>query len=118
MGRDKEYPTTPEMDASGNDLLNKVEAFLYDCGVDATDDDISSGYRPGKYNAGYAPGSCHVKMMAVDLKKRVRDAILRLSRGEIKIALERHGLYMEDPEHTPTWLHLQTRATRNRIFIP
>jgi hypothetical protein len=32
--------------------------------------------------------------------------------------LEKAGLYLENPEFTPTWVHLQTRPTKNRIFIP
>lgn len=30
------------------------------------------------------------------------------------------GLWMEDPRHTPTWVHLQSYAPKsmNRIFIP
>lgn len=120
MGRDKEYPPTPDMLAGGNNLLNKVEAFLYDCGVDATDEDISSGYRPGHFNeaAGGSPNSAHKLMLAIDLKKRVRDAVLILGLDRVKELLEKHGLYMEHPKRTLTWLHLQTRATRNRIFIP
>lgn len=32
--------------------------------------------------------------------------------------LESCDLYMEDPASTPSWVHLQSRATSKRVFIP
>ena len=118
MGRDKEYPPTAEMLSGANTLLLRVEALFYDLGIELTDEDLSSGYRPGKYNkaAGGSPRSAHLHCVALDLKDRTRkfrDAILAAPH-----LLEKHGLYLEDPKHTPTWIHLQTRPTRKRIFIP
>lgn len=131
MQRDKEFPPTDEMRSDANTLLNRVDNFLYDIGIDdLTDDDCSSGYRPGKYNtaAGGSPNSSHLKCVAIDLSKRVREAVLNKfpkwkepsssDRKKLEEALAKAGLYMEHPDHTPRWLHLQTRVTRNRIFIP
>lgn len=131
MGRDKEFPPTAEMKSDANTLLNHVDSFLYDLGIDdLTDDDCSSGYRPGKYNvaAGGSPNSSHLKCVAIDLSKRVRELVLNKfpkwkeigseDRKKLEKLLDTHGLYMEHPDHTPSWMHLQTRITRNRIFIP
>lgn len=118
MGRDKEYPPSPEMLTGANTLLNKVESLFYDLGIELTDDDLSSGYRPGKYNveAGGSPTSSHLKCVALDIKdKGQKLAKLLTSRVDL---LEKHGLYMEDPSRTKTWVHLQTRPTRKRIFLP
>jgi hypothetical protein len=32
--------------------------------------------------------------------------------------IKKVGLYMEDPAFTPTWVHLQTRPTKNNPFKP
>lgn len=123
MGRDKEFPPTPEMLAGANDLLERVDAFFYDLGIELNDDDVSSGYRPGRYNtaAGGSLNSCHLKCVALDVKDPRRERLkVLLSRGEeeLKKLLAKHGLYMEHYTKTKTWLHFQTRATRYRIFMP
>lgn len=130
MGREVEFPPTAEMLAGANSLLQKVESFLYDLGIDHDDEDVSSGYRPGYYNtiAGGSDNSCHLKCVAVDLNKKTRNAVLSKfpewntprtqDRKKLEELLETHGLYLENPFHTKSWMHLQTRKTRNRIFIP
>ncbi len=118
MRRDIQYPPTPEMLASANTLLAKIEGLFYDLGIDLNDDDVSSGYRPGHYNktAGGSAKSSHLLCLALDLKdpnKKLAKAVLAAPH-----LLEKWGLYLEDPKYTINWLHLQTRATRKRIFIP
>lgn len=126
MGREKAYPPTPEMEAGANDLLERVEALFYDLGIELHDSDVSSGYRPDKYNkaAGGSPNSCHLKCVAIDLEETYKR---ELSSKVTEDLLVKHGLYMEHPDHTMKtkadgsrvwWLHLQTRATRRRIFLP
>lgn len=118
MGRDSEYPPSPEMLSNANSLLNRVEGLCYDLGIVLKEEDLSSGYRPGKYNkaAGGSARSTHLTCQALDLKdplKKITNKIL-----EAPHLLEKWGIYMEDPSYTKTWVHLQTRPTKNRIFKP
>lgn len=111
MGRDKEYPLTPELEANLVKLLEAVNKLrkLYNKPMY-----VSSGYRPGKYNkaAGGAKNSSHLTCQAVDFKDN-DGKIKEFCTIEI---LEKCGLYMEDPTKTKTWAHLQIRPTKNRIF--
>lgn len=118
MRREEDYPPTPEMLADANLLLLKVEGLFYDLGIELYDTGISSGYRPGIFNeaAGGTKNSAHLLCMAIDIKdasKKITKKIL-----EAPHLLEKWGLYMEDPSRTPNWVHLQTRPTRKRIFLP
>lgn len=75
---------------------------------------LTCGARCESHNkaVGGAPASAHLSGEAVDI---VRDeALLTL----IKDKLSDLDLYMEDPNSTPTWIHIQTRPTVNRIFTP
>lgn len=118
MGRDTLYPPTPDMLADANMLLLKVEGLFYDLGINLDDDDLSSGYRPGHYNtaAGGSPNSSHLKCMALDIKDVGHKLIKKILAAPH--LLEKWDLYMEHPSKTPTWLHLQTRPTKKRIFLP
>ena len=110
MGRDSKYPTTEELEKNAAVLLFRVNRLLrhlnQTCGV-------SSGYRPGHYNQGYAPKSAHLTCEAVDLIDL---------KGELKalitpLVLEQFNLWAEDLNKTPTWLHLQSRPASRRIFL-
>lgn len=115
MGRDKQYPLDSELENNLGLLLtalNKLRAIygkpMY----------VTSGYRPGNFNAaaGGAKKSAHMSCQAVDFKdadKKLRDWCL----NNLKV-LEECGLYLEDPSYTPTWIHLQIRPTKNRVFKP
>lgn len=113
MGRQAEYPLSQQLEDNLVSLLKAVNVFrtLYGKAMY-----VSSGYRPGRYNtaAKGAKNSCHLTCEAIDFKD-ADGAIKRFATPEV---LEKCGLYMEDPGHTPTWAHLQTRPTKNRIFIP
>lgn len=113
MGRDAEFPLTPELEDNLSALLEAVNKLrdLYSKPMY-----VSSGYRPGHYNrdAGGAANSPHVICMAVDF----HDADGLLKSWITTDILVECGLYQEDPKHTPTWLHVQTRPTHNRVFIP
>lgn len=117
MGRDSEYPLTPELESNLSKLLEALNKFRAIYGKPMN---VSSGYRPGKYNraAGGASNSSHITCEACDFKDG--DWSLKqfvLMRPEI---LEECGLYMEHPDHTRTWIHLQIRPTKSgtRIFKP
>lgn len=126
MGRDKEYPPTQEMLDDANTLLLRVEALFYELGIEIKKEDLSSGYRPGKYNvaAGGSKNSCHLKCVAIDLGESEKRELTSKMTEDL---LKKHDLYMEAPLSTIKvkengkkvyWLHLQTRATRRRIFFP
>lgn len=113
MGRDKEYPLSPELEANLVKLLIAVNKLRTLYGKPMY---ISSGYRPGHYNkdAGGAKNSTHITCQAVDFKDtdgKIKDFIT-LS------VLEECGLYMEAPHSTPMWCHVQVRPTKNRVFTP
>lgn len=115
MGRDVEYPLNGEFEENMEELLIKINLLRHQYKKPFI---VSSGYRPGKYNksAGGSKASAHLSCQAIDLKdpkKHIKKWLL----DNIPL-LESLGLYMEHPDYTPTWVHLQTRPTKNRIFIP
>lgn len=113
QGRDEEFPLSEEFEQNLQDLLVAVNKLRDLYGKPMF---VSSGYRPGHYNtdAGGAKNSTHMICMAVDFQ----DNDNKLKSWITVKVLEDCGLYMEDPKHTSTWLHVQTRSTKNRIFIP
>lgn len=115
MGRDVDYPLTPALERNLERLLVAINQFrdIYDQPMY-----VSSGYRPGIYNtkAGGAPNSAHLTCEAVDFLDR--DGKLAQFCLRHQGDLEEIGLWMESPEHTVGWVHLQTRPARNRVFIP
>jgi len=117
MGRDEEYPLTEKQKENMRILLEKIEQFQEEYGVVVS---VSSGYRPGKYNAaaGGSPNSAHLTCEAVDLVDR-NGKIKKWIMANLNV-LEKLDLYMEDPSRTKTWCHLSTRKTRSgkRVFMP
>lgn len=115
MGRSKEYPLSDRQRENMYRLLGSVNTLLNNYGQKVP---VTSGYRPGRYNAaaGGAERSTHLTCEGIDLadaRKELAQWIL-----DNRWILMQTGLYMEDPAYTPTHVHLQTRPTRNRIFIP
>lgn len=113
MGRDKEYPLSPELEANLKHLLECVNKLRAMYGKPMI---VSSGYRPGHYNkdAHGAANSAHLTCQAVDFADKdgtIKDWIT------LDI-LEKCGLYQEAPHATPSWIHLQTRPTHSRVFTP
>lgn len=113
MGRDKEFPLTKELEGNLSRLLKAVNKLSELYGKPMY---VSSGYRPGRYNkaAGGAKNSAHLTCEAIDFKDA--DGVLK-SWITVKI-LEDCGLYMEWPSNTPSWLHIQIRPTKSRVFHP
>lgn len=116
QGRDTEYPTTELMETNAAILLYRVNHLLADYGQPVPG--INSGYRPGRYNvsAGGALHSAHLTCEAVDLADS--DGSLKQWLAANPDMLARHNLYQEAPASTPSWVHLQTRPTTNRVFLP
>lgn len=113
MGRDKEFPLSEELEENLDNLLIAVNKLRTLYGKPMY---VSSGYRPGRYNkaAGGAPNSSHCLCMAVDF----HDTDKLLKEWITVDILEQCGLYQENPNNTPTWLHVQIRPTNNRVFNP
>jgi len=124
MGRDKDYPLSKELAYNMANLLIRVNALILKLNISTV---LSSGYRPGGHNlkAGGSSKSAHISCMAVDLIDPLGKIgqLLEL-RTDV---LEEFNLYLESPRYTVKnkvdgsvvrWVHLQTRKTINRVFIP
>lgn len=118
MGRDAQYPPIEAVEVEIARLLYRVNRLLAAYGNGPVS--ITSGYRPGHYNtrAGGAAKSAHLTGEAVDLADSSGD--LKKWIASNPNVLVEYNLYMEAPAATPTWCHLQTRATKSgaRIFNP
>lgn len=83
---------------------------------------VSSGFRPTKVNAGIpnaAKASGHTRGMAIDFSDK--DGYLKEKVAKHPEILRELGLFMEHPDATATWLHLDMirRTDRpDRIFRP
>jgi hypothetical protein len=117
MGRDREYPLSPELEHNLAILLMRINILRQWWGNPMC---VTSGYRPGKYNvkAGGAKNSAHLHCMAID----VSDPNGKLGRwlaANLPI-LRACDLWMENPENTKGWCHLdiRDRGDSNRIFKP
>lgn len=115
MGRDKEFPLDPLLVKNCDQLLAALNVIRAAYGKPMT---VSSGYRPGKYNqaAHGASNSSHLTCEACDFEDKSRE-LTKWCLANLDI-LEKAGLWMESPVSTPTWVHLQTRPTRARVFLP
>jgi len=113
MGRDAQFPLTPELEANLTALLEAVNKLRALYGEPMY---VSSGYRPGPFNkaAGGAKNSPHMTCQAVDF----HDADGKLKAWVTTDILEQCGLWQEDPKSTPTWLHVDIRPRAHRVFIP
>ena len=111
MGRDEAYPDefNYEILKNANETIRKVNELLsIDTNFYAS---VRSGWRPVEVNAvtpGASPHSKHITAQAIDLADTNRQLT-----GFCQKYLSRLsdlGLWMEAPECTPTWIHLQTVA--------
>lgn len=115
MGRDTEFPLSPELETNLAVLLEAVNKLRDLYGKPMY---VSSGYRPGHWNrdAGGATNSPHVTCQAVDFVDHdhaIKDWLT------VDILIE-CGLWQEDPKHTVGWVHCQVRPipSGHRVFIP
>lgn len=105
---------------SATDLLARVNALLKDLFPDRTEYHVNSGWRPREYNrsVGGAGRSWHIVGKAVDIADDgTIDAHLLINPS----LLSKHGLWLEHPNYTPGWTHLDTgdRLPREvQIFRP
>ena len=120
---------TPERQANAADLLKRINPLLVDAENDgvvvrrnpATTSQISGsglgGFRPLGTTIG-AEKSTHKQGNGIDLfdpSKTFKEwCMANLDK------LEKHGLWMEHPDATPTWAHLQRIPPKsgNRVYRP
>jgi uncharacterized protein YcbK (DUF882 family) len=113
MGRDKIYTLNEQQKRNAIKLLEKINALFSELKIKVS---LSSGYRPGHFNkaAGGSARSGHLTCEAIDLA----DLDGSLKEKITLELLEKYDLYMENGDYTRSWVHLQTRKTRNRVFNP
>lgn len=132
MGRDLLYPAelTDEIRQNAVVLLGRVNLVLILAkkdgvapGIDeVTGTYVASGWRPSAVNdrtSNAAKGSTHLTAEGIDLQECAGRMFARWCLAHLDV-LEAVDLWMEDPQWTPTWVHLQSRPPRsgNRVFIP
>ena len=133
MGHSREYGAelTPEITGNAVVLLERVNRLLaraaeYRIGPavdDRTGTAIASGWRPRAVNettVNAGRTSKHVIGCAIDLRDAMPDRPLARWCLRNRDILEDVGLWMQDPQWTPTWVHLQSipPGSGSRIFIP
>lgn len=120
MGRDKKYPEelTDELRWNAASTVDRVNQLLEAFGEHRN---VNSGWRPAAVNAGVpnaAKKSKHMTCQACDLSDDdgSLDAWCMANLG----ALERIGLWLEHPDSTPRWAHVQIIPPNSgkRVFIP
>lgn len=117
MGRDLETPLTPKQEDNLLKMLGAINMFRCVYGKPMI---VTSGYRPPRVNKaiGGAKNSKHMTCEAVDISDRNRElAVFCLNNLDVLIAC---GLWIENPEKTPGWVHFQCVPPRsgNLIFNP
>jgi hypothetical protein len=102
---------------NAEELLRRVNLFRKEYGQPMY---VTSGYRSPEHNAkiGGSKASAHMSCQAIDFRdgdKKLKEFI-----AKDPAILEKCDLYMEHPDATLTWIHLQSRPTKsgNRVFKP
>lgn len=120
MGRDKQYPQelTDELCRNAATVVERVNRLLARAGLARG---INSGWRPPAVNAaveGASARSRHLTCQAIDIADD-DDALDAWCMAHLEV-LEALGLWLEHPDATPRWCHLQIvpPASGNRVFEP
>lgn len=120
QGRDEKFPNelTDELRANAASTVDRVNQLLEAFGEPRK---VNSGWRPAVINAATpnaAKKSKHMTCEACDLSDYTGSldawCVNNLD------ALERIGLWLEHPNSTPNWCHVQIVPPRSglRVFIP
>jgi uncharacterized protein YcbK (DUF882 family) len=131
MGRDVVYRNllTPELRANAaktvraaQDLLILAKGAGQVLRPNRATGMVRSGWRPPAVNAatsGASATSLHMRCLAVDLEDTSHSLAL-WCQANADTVLRDLGLYLESPDFTPTWTHVQLVApgSGNRIFRP
>ena len=83
---------------------------------------VRSGWRPPAVNAATAnasPTSLHMRCFAIDIEDNDH-TLAKWCQANADTVLKDLGLYLEHPDFTPTWTHVQLVApgSGNRVFRP
>ena len=120
MGRDRRFPDelTDDKRSNAEEMIDKANQLLERFGETRK---VNSGWRPASINSatvGAAQKSKHMTCEAIDLEDK--DGSFGRWCLENLDVLQELGLWMENPEKTKTWVHVQTIAPRsgNRVFNP
>lgn len=118
MGREELYPLTDEQKINAQETVKRINELLAVCNLERR---VTSGYRPEAINAkikNAAKKSKHITCQACDIEDKDR-ALSTWCLENVEILVQR-GLWLENPDHTPTWVHLQIvpPGSGKRIFNP
>lgn len=132
MGRDAAYPAalTDEIGAAAAELLGRVNLLLSWAAIEnvrpaldaKSGTHVASGWRPPAVNdatSNAAAASTHLSGNGIDLRDNGTRDLARWCLRNLD-ALEEIGLWMEDPQWTPSWVHLQRLPPKSRrlVYIP
>ena len=125
MGRDKTHAAdlTDDIRSNANATVRTINQLLQMAEADGINcDECASGWRPLSINdatANAAKNSKHLKALAMDVRDVAGREFARWCLRNLK-KLEALGLWMENPQWTPTWVHLQIvpPGSGNRVYIP
>lgn len=133
MGRREQYPLAmgPAIERNAVltvDLANKLlaQAATYGVSVPINPGNgtlVNSGWRPPAVNAatkGASTASRHMTGQAIDIHDPAGKLDAWLMTGEGQAALAALGLWLEHPDSTPGWTHVQTvpPGSGRRVFHP
>lgn len=134
MGRDVRYPgsVTPEIEENVLELLDPVNQVVAAAAADGvvfyidphTGSIVASGLRPLQVNdrtQNAAEHSTHIVGLGVDIYDPHRAfAAWCLTHAHPGGFLEQLGLFMERPQWTPDWVHLQLKSPKSgrRVYVP
>jgi Peptidase M15 len=131
MGRDKTHALILGSDLRANagrtvEAANKLLTLAKGAGVqlkpNATTGMVRSGWRPPDVNsttAGASKTSLHMQCLAIDLED-MDGALDKWCLINANLVLRDLALWLEHPDATPTWCHVQLRppGSGNRVFRP
>jgi Peptidase M15 len=119
--RTKHKELNDELIANGEDLVSTVNDFLSEAGIQVGK--ISSGFRPSDVNskiANAAKRSLHTRCLAVDFEDPTGEIAKKCK--AVPHLLKKYKLFLENPEYTKGWCHLDKSPTRSdrasRMFNP
>jgi len=126
MGRDRTHgrELTHEIIQNAQVTVDKANELLerFEAETGIVIDTVASGWRPSAVNGNTknaATGSRHLTARAVDLRDTPERDLARWCLRNLD-QLEDIGLWMEDPQWTPTWVHLQILppGSGRRVYVP
>lgn len=119
--REDSEDLTDEVKSNANKLISVVNDFLAELGWEGPVY-VSSGFRPAAVNASIknaAKRSLHMSGLAIDISDPSGELDEKITKNPE--LLDKYGLWLEHPDATPGWSHLDlgTRSARAiRIFLP